>query len=182
MTSTLDRIERTLADAYRKELDQEENVWRSLAFFAATIAFQIAALSQVLLRLPEQRSGAWWDGMAAIVFVSLLILVALFFLAGSIAPARFSYISDEPALPGYARGLDQDEQNAAEQNLLPVDALAVRKTTLADQYSVAVHHNRQVNQRRAFRRSIAGLAILGAALFTMFLAARLMPHYLPHGI
>jgi hypothetical protein len=160
---TLDHIEQTLADAYRKEIDQEENVWRSLPFFAATIAFQIAALSQVLLRLPEKSTGAWWDAIVAIILVVLLILAALLFLAGSIAPATFSYISDEPALLASARGLDQDEQDAEAQRLSPVDALAVLKRTLADQYSVAAHHNRQINQRRALRRSLAGLATLGSA-------------------
>ncbi|HEY8288257.1 MAG TPA: hypothetical protein VIG49_03240, partial [Acetobacteraceae bacterium] len=43
VASTLDHIEKTLADAYRKEIDQEENVWRSLPFFAATLALQLAA-------------------------------------------------------------------------------------------------------------------------------------------
>ena len=32
MASALDHIERTLAEAYRKEIDQEENVWRSSPF------------------------------------------------------------------------------------------------------------------------------------------------------
>lgn len=42
----LDHIGKTLADQYRKEIDQEENVWRSLPFFAATLALQVAALAQ----------------------------------------------------------------------------------------------------------------------------------------
>ncbi len=43
----LDHLEKTFADAYRKEIDQEENVWRSLPFFAATLALQLAGLAQV---------------------------------------------------------------------------------------------------------------------------------------
>jgi hypothetical protein len=34
----LDHLEKIFGDAYRKEVDQEENVWRSLPFFAATLA------------------------------------------------------------------------------------------------------------------------------------------------
>jgi hypothetical protein len=52
----LNYIERTLADSYRKEIDQEENVWRSLPFFAATLALQVATLFQVIDKLPERRS------------------------------------------------------------------------------------------------------------------------------
>jgi hypothetical protein len=40
----LGHIEKFLADTYRKEIDQEENVWRSLPFFAATLALELAAL------------------------------------------------------------------------------------------------------------------------------------------
>lgn len=180
MVSTLDHIEKTLADAYRKEIDQEENVWRSLPFFAATISFQVAALSQVLLHLPPRESaGAWWDAIASLVLGSLLMLAALAFLAASIAPASFSYVSNEPALLDYARGLDQDERDAAAQKLPPLDALAVLRGVLADQYAVATHHNRQINQQRAFRRSVAGLATLGSAFFNIFLVVRVMLYYTP---
>jgi hypothetical protein len=164
MVTTIDHIEKTLVDTYRKEIDQEENVWRSLPFFAATISFQVAALSQALWRSPPSGSpGAWWDAIVALVLGSFLMIFAIAFLAASIAPAKFSYISDEPALPDYARGLDQDEQDALAHGAPPLDALSVLKNTLADQYSVATHHNRQINQQRAFRRSVAGLAILGSS-------------------
>lgn len=181
MPSTLDHIEKTLADSYRKEIDQEDNIWRTLPFFAATIAFEISAVAQMLVRLPREATGAWWDIIGAIVLLSLLIVAAVIFLVASIAPAKFSYVSDEPALLGYALGLDQDERDAIARDQTPIDALAVLKATLAEQYSVATHHNRQINQRRAYRRSIAGLATLGSVLFAMFLVTRLMLHYLPNG-
>ena len=180
MASNLDHIEKTLGDAYRKEIDQEENVWRSLPFFAATISFQIAALSQVLLHLPGPGTGAWYDAIASLIIGAILILVAIGFMAASIAPAEFSYISDEPALLDYARGLDRDERDAA-ANLAPIDSLAELKNTLADQYAAATHHNRRINQRRAFHRSLAGLAILGAAIFNMILVVRVMLYYIPQG-
>jgi len=43
----LDYLEKLFGDAYRKEIDQEENVWRTLPFFAATLALQLAGLAQV---------------------------------------------------------------------------------------------------------------------------------------
>jgi predicted PurR-regulated permease PerM len=178
MASTLDHIEKTVGEAYRKEIDQEENVWRSLAFFAAVIAFQMTAVSQALTRLPNVPDGLWWDSILATVAVAILIFVAILFLVASIAPARFTYVSNETALLSYARGLDQDELEAAEQDLPAVDALAILKATLANQYSVAAHHNRQINQRRAFYRAMAGLATFGSAFFTLFLVIRLMLHYL----
>ena len=36
--TVLAHIEQTLAESYRKEIDQEENLWRSLPFFAAILS------------------------------------------------------------------------------------------------------------------------------------------------
>ncbi len=52
----LDHLEKTFAEAYRKEVDQEENVWRSLPFFAATLALQVASLGTLRA---EQLSRQW---------------------------------------------------------------------------------------------------------------------------
>jgi hypothetical protein len=56
----LDHLEKTLADSYRKEIDQEENVWRSLPFFAATLALQMAAIVGLVEKLPSRDGGSFW--------------------------------------------------------------------------------------------------------------------------
>jgi hypothetical protein len=77
MTSTLDHIEKTLAEAYRKEIDQQENVWRSLPFFAATLALELGAIFQITARLPARGTGAWWDAIGCIGIAALSTLAAL---------------------------------------------------------------------------------------------------------
>jgi len=83
MASTLDHVEKTLADAYRKEIEQEENVWRSLPFFAGTLALQLAAMFQAIDRLPQMGSAAWWDSLGWIGIASISTLTALIPLAAS---------------------------------------------------------------------------------------------------
>jgi hypothetical protein len=182
VTSTLDHIEKTLADAYRKEIDQEENIWRSLPFFAATLALQLAAMFQVVDRLPQTWTGGWWDSVACVVIAALATLTALGFLSASIFLARFRYIAPEPELLDYAEGLDLDEQQMrADGHQDPIDAVMTLKKALARQYAVATHHNRQINQRRALWRSIAGLATLVSVLLTLILVATVTLHYIPKG-
>jgi hypothetical protein len=66
MASSLDHIGQTLADAYRKEIDQEENVWRSLPFFAATLALELGAINQIAGHLPAMGTGACaWRSVAS---------------------------------------------------------------------------------------------------------------------
>ena len=51
-------IEKTLADSYRKEIDQEENVWRSLPFSAATLPLQLRASIQIIDKHTDQTTTA----------------------------------------------------------------------------------------------------------------------------
>jgi hypothetical protein len=180
VASTLDHMEKTLAEAYRKEIDQEENIWRSLPFFAATLALQLAALLQIADRMPQTGTGGWWDSIGCTTIAALATLTALGFLAVSVFPAPFRYIAPEPELLDYAARLDLGErQTIATGDQEPFDALARLKQTLAQQYAVATHHNRQINQRRARWRSIAGVATLMSVLATLALVATVAAHYVP---
>ena len=172
-------IEKTLADSYRKEIDQEENVWRSLPFFAATLALQLAALFQMIDKLPDPTSIAGKFSVGFLALAGALTLVSLWFLAASIYPQKFDYVAREPALLTYAQDLIRDEQDQANQNQLdPFSALVTLKTELARQYAKGADHNRQINKKRERRRSIAGLAALGSVLTTVFLVGTTYAHYL----
>jgi len=176
---TLDHIEKTLTDAYRKEIDQEENVWRSLPFFAATLALQLAALFQIIERLPPRGTVAWWGAVGCGSVSGISTVIALGFLAISIFPAKFRYIAPEPELLDYAEGLDKDEQQGrANGSADPVDALSTLKAALARQYAVATKNNRHINQRRALWRSVAGLATLASVLATLALVVTVAVTYI----
>ncbi len=177
---TLDHIEKTFADAYRKEIDQEENVWRTLPFFAATLALQLAALFQIVERLPVRLTTAWWLAGACGTVIGGATVVALCFLALSIYPAKFRYIAPEPELLVYASDLMHDEYLDAEGPLDdPFSALATLKSALAQQYADATHHNRMINQRRAKWRSVAGLATLASVIATLALVVTIALTYIP---
>ena len=167
-----------LADAYRKEIDQEENVWRSLPFFAATLAFQLAALFQVIDKLPDIDTPFGWMAGGLLFGAGLLTLTSLAFLARSIAPKRFEYLAREPLLLQYATDLHQHEADlAAAGGSGQFSAIDALKSELARQYAIATDHNRQINKRRERWRSTAGLAALGSVLLTVFLVATSYAHY-----
>ena len=77
MASSRGHIERTLADAYREEIDHEENVWRALPFFAATLACQLVAVVQRVDRLPEPGTDWWLAAKACLVCATLSTLTGL---------------------------------------------------------------------------------------------------------
>lgn len=176
----LSYIEKTLADSYRKEIDQEENVWRSLPFFAATLALQLAALFQIIDKMPDLSSVTGRISMGLLIAAGGSTLVSLGFLAASIYPQRFDYIAKQGALLQYARDLMRAEQAAENADQTdPFSALVTLKTEIARQYAQATDHNQRINKRREQRRSIAGLTALCSVLMTVFLVGTTYAHYLP---
>jgi hypothetical protein len=181
MASSLDHIEQTLADAYRKEIDQEENVWRSLPFFAATVALELAAVFQIAGHLPPVGAGAWWVSIGCVAVAGLATWTALRFLAASIYPAKFSYIAPGPDLLTYASQLAEAEaQSIASKDAVPIDALAQLKATLAHQYAEASYYNRRINRRRGLWRSIAGMATLLGVSTMIAMVVTVTTYYVWH--
>ena len=186
-TPSLDHIEKTLADGYRKEIDQEENVWRSLPFFAATLALQIAALAGVADRLPPiEGAGRWWV-LAPLVAAGTGTFLALVGMAAAIYPVRFAYPSPEPELLDYVKALDEAERDnppadGASEDSAPEtardDAITALKTELAKQYAAATHRNRRINQRRALFRSVSGLCMLFSVLSILLVVAVATRHHM----
>jgi hypothetical protein len=176
----LGHIEMTFADAYRREIDQEENVWRSLPFFAATLALELAALFQLITRLPPFETKAGWASLALLAMTGALMFAALCLLAACIAPARFRYVSREPLLLRYTDALIRAEQAPENQGRDDrVDALAILKRELAHQFSVAADHNRRINKQRGLLRAVAGLAVVGSVLSVLLLVAVTFAYYIP---
>ena len=186
-TPSLDHIEKTLADGYRKEIDQEENVWRSLPFFAATLALQIAALAGVADRLPPlDGAGRWWV-LAPLLTAGAGTFLALAGMAAAIYPVRFAYLSPEPELLDYVKALDEAERanppaEDAPEDPTPEaardDAITALKTELAKQYAAATHRNRRINQRRALFRSVSGLSMLLSVLSILLVVAVATRHHM----
>jgi hypothetical protein len=179
MTSASEHREKTLAEAYRRELDQEENVWRSLPFLAATVAFQLAALFQVMAHLPPPATLLWVETRCCLGISSVATLVALAFLAASIYPAKFRDISTASRLLLYAQAADRRERaQTRRRNPHPVDALNALRALLAREYADATNHNRPVNQRPSRCRSVPGLATLLSVLATILLVVMVIPAYI----
>jgi hypothetical protein len=171
----LDHVEKTFGDNYRKEIDQEENIWRSLPFFAASLALQMATMVGLASYLPEVSEALWWFVSGLLGCVAAFNLATIAFLTLSIAPAEFRYLAPEPDLRSYALSLAAAE--AAQRTVAgdgtgaspSPDGLTVLKNELARQYGLATHHNRLINQRRGTRRTYAGLCMLVSVLATVIL-------------
>jgi hypothetical protein len=102
-----EHLEKVLLDNHRKEIDQEENNWRSLPFFAAALALEFAVLFQALPGAIGQGGTASWAAAGLVGAMGLSTATGGMFLLRSIWPADFRYLASEPELVGYVRALVQ---------------------------------------------------------------------------
>lgn len=171
----LDHLEETFADAYRKEIDQEENVWRSLPFFAATLALQLAGLAQVRDWVASVTGQMFAVVALLLIFAGVATLGALVFLAFSVWPADFRRVAREPAFREYAENVRIEAEGRAlpgtSAEEIARTALVAVKAVLAEQYALAVDNNRRVNEGRARWRTRAGLATLASVFSVLVLVA-----------
>lgn len=171
----LDHLEKTFADAYRKEIDQEENVWRSLPFFAATLALQLAGIAQVRDWIEGVGGPMLLAATGLLIAAGLATFAAITFLALSVWPADFQYVGREPLFRDYAEDVRASaEAEAAEdetEEQVVERALRTVKAALVEQYATAVDNNRVINQRRARWRTRAGLATIASVLMVLVLVA-----------
>lgn len=168
----LEYLERLFGDAYRKEIDQEENVWRSLPFFAATLALQLAGLAQIRDWVGNAQGWLFWVALALLLSAALATLAALVFLAQSIWPVRFRYVTSEPTLQDYVEEVRATAiAGGSSQDDATLTVLAAARTVMVQQYAVSASNNRLLNQRRANRRTRAGLATLLSVFAVLVLVA-----------
>ena len=170
--AVLTHLEKTLSDSYRKEIDQEENVWRTLPFFSATLALQLSVLTSAMAKVAAAMPVPAWQataGNGCIVVSIACTLLALGFVAASVFPAQFRYLPQDDQILAYGNSLILWEAGLAPP--ITKDALHHLKETLANQYALSSSNNRMINQARQRQRAIAGLFTLLALCSTVVLVA-----------
>lgn len=173
-TSVLDHLEKVLSENYRKEMDQEENVWRTIPFFIAGLAFEVSIITQIRDSMPDLSGWLLYVNLTLIFIAMISVIVSLYFLLLSIKFARFKYMASEPELADFAYKLEAAEADAG---IPEGHAIRSLKMTLISQYAVTTANNRAINSRRVRFRTSAGFAILVSILATLLLGGEAaLPH------
>lgn len=77
MGSALDHLEPVLVASYRRELEQDENVWRSLPFFAGALSLELTAIFQVMGHIVTISGGAVAGLFGLLAVLTTVPLVAV---------------------------------------------------------------------------------------------------------
>ena len=137
----LDYLAGTLAEAYRRELDQEENVWRSLPFFAATLALQLTVLVQLRGWLGTITGPMAWVAVSLLGGIAVATVSAIGFLTLSILPANFKHAARHSDLVDYSRQMWTDA--ARQPGATPELSSGIRAVSAEDRGHAPIRRRRR---------------------------------------
>jgi hypothetical protein len=165
----------TFADLYRQEVGAEEDVHRTLPFFATALGIVIGALAYAAGRLPKWSDLTTDRGLiafaAACAMLGLAIIEAgcvLVFVSRAIARRDYRRIGPETALrtrlgelQSYydGRGIVGDDQDD--------ELVKDMRQVLLDSYTTVTPINRALNQRRYKFRALASSHLVRSLIWAL---------------
>jgi hypothetical protein len=159
-------LQETIEANYRTEIGKEENSWRTIPFFTATIAFQftlLAGLTSYIPGLSPYLKLPAWMAFATVAGTNVLVCWKLLRM---VRPRVFRYIPPESEIVEHVVRLSQRRSLANTEMLY--------RKYLINRLSEAVEHNRAINTDRANRRSEAAYWLVMSLLLSVLLAAAIM--------
>jgi hypothetical protein len=170
-------LEKLAAEGYRQQLADEENVPRSLPFFAASLAVLVAILGAVKEWIPAPS----WSVYPVVIWLLLgalaaSLLLIMYFLRESVRKRDFIYVMDENALADYVTKLrrfyELNTSLAVEESEAAI--LADLQAELGRQHRDAAVNNRLLNFRKARARATAFEVLVFALLLAFVIVATIL--------
>lgn len=174
---TTDDLLRTLAlEAYRREVEQEESIWRSLPFFATALAFAVNAIGYAVVHLPVSAEG-WlrWVALGGIALAAISLGVSFHALVRMVWAREYKTPPDDAAVAAYVDGVRAFHRDQGlDEVAADAKALAALTSFVAHEYGAVATWNRARNARRRQARTqslvylLAGLVIALATVVVIY--------------
>jgi len=171
-------LEMILADSYRREVAQEENLARSLPSFATALAVLAIVLGVLRPAIPALSWSLFSLAIYSILlFLGIFAFLAVIFLLRTLWPRSFAYLMRENELNAYIRNLRRYYRHAELAPAEIEEAIAADvRDAMIEQYAEGAIRNRANNAERAGARSCALSALLAALAFAFLMIAALLIH------
>lgn len=181
--TTVEYVESLASDSFKRQVDLDESVWRSLPFIAATFAFVAAVVGRAAQDVPDFQFGFYE------VVTRLLLVAAVFSLAWTLRwffvvlkPREYEYPADDASVRQFAEEMTNyyAELNLAGDDL---DKKVVEELRLfmVDQYGSAARTNLRLNAVRLQARGKVLLFILIGFVLAFSCEAAIFLHRDFHG-
>ena len=144
-----------VADAFKREVDADEAVWRSLPFFAALAGLGLAVLPGIYASISAAPSDFGCTGALALFATAALTFAgASYWFWQVIRPRRYETVSNEVGLMAYARSLhDLFVERGAAADAADAAVLDEIRSYVTEEVATIVEVNRSNNLARSHARS-----------------------------
>jgi len=169
-TPLQDFLEKYASDGFKRELDFDEAVWRSLPAFVTAIGLLAALLAYEFIHLAtaDWRNLTNLLGLGLTVCGALSTLAALWHLRFAIKTRRHRYPADEQIVRVVALGrLDELVKHGLTPEEAEAQALTETRKNYLDDIAAAASHNHGLNAAKLVARTKSARWLIIAAAFTL---------------
>lgn len=168
-------LEKTFSESFKRELDADENVARTLPFFAATVALAVNVFGYVGTQLHSLRMDAVGIAIYLLLGVGGICLAGtLWWLLVAVWPRYYRIPARETEFQDWAQELRKFYVAGGLSGAALDDAItADLRGRMIDEFAQATVHNRTNNARKNLART-QGLTLAVSALAIAFFAAGTM--------
>ena len=187
-------LEKSIAESFKRELDQEENVVRSLPFFATSIGILVTFISFARATLPAIAQAFFPVAIYSLLTALIACLAALlFFLYCAVRKRTFDYPMHEAELISYATKLtiyyraiaptDRTDADPESDSIAVIEQAVIGdlRKELLDQVATAARVSRTNNWSRLRARARAITALMMALAFALALIVVILVHDAMYG-
>jgi len=173
MSKDAEYVEKYVFEGFKRQLEQEENIVRSLPFFVAALTLLgtiVGASGWSLVPFDGTciPSKVVW-GLAAAVMV--LIVLTILGLLVAVLPFKYLYPTDEATFIAFAKEVrDKFVAAATDEDTDDIIESAIVETlreAAISRYQASAERNRKINARRQSGRSVALLSLVLAIAFAL---------------
>lgn len=173
--ATSDLLDAKFGESFKREVDADEAIWRSLPFFAAVIGLVVAVMPVIYRSIATTPSG--WRTVSLTLFATALISFgsAGYWFWSVIRLREYVYPPPDREILDYAIELDAFYAAQGNSALHRDDAVANDlRVFLIDQYAGATTNNRRHNNQKAAARSQVLLFVMAGFLLAFLSEATIL--------
>lgn len=176
-------LEKIVAASYVREIDQEENIFRTLPFAAASLAIIFTFMVFIKGDIPDRVIGVYPIMVWILLFLFWIVIAfSLVFLWLAVWAESLQFLSPPDVLYRYVTDL-RNHYKAAGIPLHEVERRVAEdiRTLMIEQYTLGAVHNQRINVRRLRARTRAFQGLIAALIVALVTVAVVLGHKLVRG-
>jgi energy-coupling factor transporter transmembrane protein EcfT len=175
-------LEKIVTASYAREIDQEENIFRTLPFAATALAIIFTFMVFIKGDVPNRTIGIYLILIWILLFIFWLVIAfSLVFLWLAVSSKSLQFLSPPNELYRYVTELRNYYSRGYPARSIEQRVVEDARTLMVEQYTLGAIHNQRINVRRLRARTRAFQGLIAALIVALATVAIVLGHKLARG-